>query len=246
MLSKAGVKRETMVERGWRSPDAARAERRPRTSSSTAGTTPLTDGCRSSRPAKRVALFDPMTRHVRHRRQPRSWRGAMEVYLQIDPGESVMLKTFAVDVRASANTPTRSQRGQPQPAGGTWTVTFTRGGPELPPAGQTQIPWSWTSCDGEASRPSRAPATYATTFDRPPRGPRRRLAARPRPRRGKRRAAHQRQGRRDADRTAVQAANPAGLAPRIATRSRSRYPTSRPTASSTWIAGACGGSVSTT
>ncbi|HEV2666354.1 MAG TPA: glycosyl hydrolase, partial [Blastocatellia bacterium] len=82
---------------------------------------------------KSVAVFDPMREEKGIAATRRSDAGDTEVYLQLAPGESCVLKTF------DAQSPEPSfayfkTAGEAQPLNGIWSLRFVAGGPELPAA----------------------------------------------------------------------------------------------------------------
>lgn len=97
-------------------------------------------------------LFDPMTgdRGVGVTSDPSD--GARRVYLQMEPGESIL-------VRMVPGKPVKGERweyhtagGRPQPLGGEWEVEFLEGGPELPARLRASELKSWTDLPGETEK----------------------------------------------------------------------------------------------
>ncbi|MDX2031853.1 MAG: glycosyl hydrolase [Blastocatellia bacterium] len=116
--------------------------------------------------AKSVAIFDPMRETKGLAALRRSAVGASEVYLQLAPGESRVLKTFSHDVKAAPVAYLRPI-GAPQPLAGRWSVRFTRGGPELPAPVETDSLRSWTEFGGDSVRRFAGTATYTLRFPTP-------------------------------------------------------------------------------
>lgn len=118
-------------------------------------------------PCESAVILDPLTGDSGLAALRKTDRGA-EIYLQLSPGQSLFIRTFA----------SRKVEGQPweyaQPAGqgieitGRWQVDFIEGGPSLPASFTTDELQSWTILgDGEAQRFAGA-ARYRIEFDRPP------------------------------------------------------------------------------
>lgn len=121
-------------------------------------------------PARGAAIMDPMTGRagaagVRQR------EGRAEVRLRIEPGHSIIVRTFdSREVRGDV----RAQKwpyfapGEPvKDINGPWQVRFVEGGPELPKPYEAAKLASWTECgDPEAERFAGA-AAYRATFDSP-------------------------------------------------------------------------------
>ena len=89
-----------------------------------------------------------------------------QVYIQLPPGASVFVRTFA-DRDADGPAWHRTEpAGEPVPLVGTWKVEFVDGGHDLPPPIQTDTLGSWTG-RGEAADRFSGTARYTITFDAP-------------------------------------------------------------------------------
>ncbi|MBM3891896.1 MAG: glycoside hydrolase family 2, partial [Verrucomicrobia bacterium] len=165
LLTKAGVARESLVDRAGLLFIRRAFEGGRHYFIANRGEQPLDGWVTLATKAASVAIMDPMTgragvgavRDDRRRRReeandPSSHRtdspphvGAYgtEVYLQLQPGESVILRAFAEHrLQEPAWTYWRSA-GQPAEITGTWQVKFIAGGPVLPPAFETTKLASW-------------------------------------------------------------------------------------------------------
>jgi hypothetical protein len=116
--------------------------------------------------ARSAALFDPLRGESGVAATRASADGGVEVYVRLNPGESVIVKTFDAEVRGPAF-PYFSPAGEPRALGGAWSVRFVEGGPVLPPARADGGLGSWTKFDGDAYKSFSGTALYTTTFDRP-------------------------------------------------------------------------------
>lgn len=164
MLAAAGFKREALVDR------KLAFVRRAHESGHyyfivNQGDQAIDDWIPLATEARAVALFDPM-REERGMAAVRSGKDGIEVYLQLAPGESRILKTSRMSARGEAFAYLRA-KGTPQPVTGTWSVSFIKGGPELPLPVEMREPGSWTRLDGEAVKSFSGTARYAITFSRP-------------------------------------------------------------------------------
>lgn len=116
--------------------------------------------------AKSVAAFDPMREEKGLAATRQSVNGDTEVYLQLAPGESRILKTFGAPVNGQPFAYFKTA-GEAQPLTGKWSVRFTSGGPALPAARETDKLGSWTNFDGEDVKRFSGAASYAISFAKP-------------------------------------------------------------------------------
>ncbi len=120
-------------------------------------------------PASRATLIDPLNGEVGQAALQPGDRGQARVYLQLAPGESMLL---AITGRHEAVAP-GSAWAYAKPAGravaieGDWNITFLRGGPELPGPVKTSVLKSWTDPGGEAARRFAGTARYRLAFTLP-------------------------------------------------------------------------------
>jgi hypothetical protein len=94
-------------------------------------------------------------------------KGGFGVFLQLRPGESLLVRTF--DKRKVAGVPWRYTRpaGEPVTLAGKWSITFLQGGPALPPAIETAALKSWTELGGEDAQRFAGTARYRLEFEAP-------------------------------------------------------------------------------
>ena len=117
---------------------------------------------------RNAALFDPMSGRSGFAETRRKGERT-EVYLQLSPGQSVLVRTFA-------RTPGRGERwryleptGPPVALAGQWDVDFVDGGPSMPqPARLSQLS-SWTTWTGDrmALHAFSGTGRYRLSFPRP-------------------------------------------------------------------------------
>lgn len=118
-----------------------------------------------ARPAASVMIMDPMTGQTGHAAGVSSFPAQTSVYLQLEPGQSLILRTF--DQKQIKGKPWHwYQQGEPAELTGTWNVEFIAGGPELPPAYKTDTLESWAIQGGPAESFA-GTARYTLVFDAP-------------------------------------------------------------------------------
>ncbi|HEX8291637.1 MAG TPA: glycosyl hydrolase [Pyrinomonadaceae bacterium] len=165
LLAHAGTRREAMVEQGLRFARRTHAGGGlyfilNRGDGAVEGWVPVASRARSA------AVFDALTGEAGLTPVRPAAGGGQEVYLQLAPGESCVLKTFETAQRGPSF-PYFKAAGAGRPLGGEWSVTFTEGGPSLPPALRLSELSSWPSLGGGGYRNFSGTARYALTFERP-------------------------------------------------------------------------------
>ena len=117
--------------------------------------------------AAAAALLDPLTPDragkAAFRRGP---AGEPQVYLQLAPGESRVLKAFRADVSGPAWRYAKPA-GEPVPVAGSWKVEFIDGGPVLPAGYETSELTSWADRDDPEAKRFAGTARYTIAFERP-------------------------------------------------------------------------------
>ncbi len=116
--------------------------------------------------AKSVVLLDPQTGQSGVAASQPALAGTTQVRVQVQPGESIILKTSNAPASGAAwayLTPS----GAAQTLAGPWQLTFTAGGPELPKPQQLKQLTSWPELpEANAARFS-GRAEYTTSFTLP-------------------------------------------------------------------------------
>jgi hypothetical protein len=92
--------------------------------------------------------------------------GQKLIYLQLEPGESLILRTFNRKVDGD-KWASFQKNGQSIEIKGPWHVTFTKGGPNLPRNVQIKELTSWTEFDGAEAKRFAGTAKYTVRFNRP-------------------------------------------------------------------------------
>ncbi len=126
--------------------------------------------------ARSAAIMDPSTGAIGAAALRPADRGNVQIYLQLAPGESLILRTSRTAKSTSPAWAYRQSAGQPMPLEGKWTITFTKGGPELPPpiepaSGPDERTGgglkSWTELGGAEAKRFGGTARYRIEFDAP-------------------------------------------------------------------------------
>jgi hypothetical protein len=162
LLARAGVTRETLVDRGLQFERRTEGDRAiyflvNHGSAAFDGWLPL----QARAPA--AAIFDPMSARTGAAATRAAPDGTMEVYLRLAAGETCFVKTLAAPI-AGRRYAYWNTAGQPAALDGAWSLKFLAGGPALPPPAQMTELKSWTELAGEAYQAFSGTAIYATTF----------------------------------------------------------------------------------
>jgi hypothetical protein len=164
-LAAAGARREALADRSGlnyirrASPAGSFYFISNRGSEAVDGWVPLSAGATSA------ALLDPMTGRTGIAASRKAGQ-ATEVYLQLEPGASIFVRTSssrASGSRWSYFTPA----GAAIPVQGTWNVSFIDGGPDLPSTQKVSRLASWTESGGESVQRFAGTAVYSIRFDAP-------------------------------------------------------------------------------
>jgi len=97
----------------------------------------------------------------------RKQKKSTEVYLQLSPGESVILRTFTKKRAAGAKWRYLESAVKRVEIKGRWQVAFIDGGPELPDSYETEELGSWTAQPDVKAKQFAGTARYSITFDKP-------------------------------------------------------------------------------
>ncbi|MET0624029.1 MAG: glycosyl hydrolase [Pyrinomonadaceae bacterium] len=115
-----------------------------------------------------AAVFNPMTGEAGLSYFKPQERDVESVFLQLEPGESCVVKTFdASQGGAGALFPYFRPAADATSLGGEWDVSFIEGGPALPPGRRVARLESWTKFEGDAYRSFSGTARYTLDFGRP-------------------------------------------------------------------------------
>lgn len=118
--------------------------------------------------AANATLTDPLTGRTGAAALTTS-PGGTQIYLQLQPGESLLLSTTNDAIDPASQWTWLEQSSAPVPIVGDWTIEFIAGGPELPTAIATTELASWTELGGETAQRFAGTARYRIEFEAPAR-----------------------------------------------------------------------------
>jgi len=120
-------------------------------------------------PAASAVLFDPLKAKQGVAALRKDDNGQAQVYLQLRPGESIILKTLSA--KFADNKPQwnylQEEGNTIFPIKGDWQVRFIEGGPILPSGFTTKNLASWTVLGDSTTKVFSGTALYTITFEKP-------------------------------------------------------------------------------
>jgi hypothetical protein len=116
--------------------------------------------------AKSAVILDPMFDDRRGVAAVRHDGRKDEVYLQLEPGGSLFLRTFNDERVAGRKWEYVRPAGEGREVGGTWHVHFVEGGPVLPGDFDTTSLGSWTNREDAEAKRFAGTARYSIEFER--------------------------------------------------------------------------------
>ena len=165
-LQSAKVSREPMVDRGLEF-----IRREGKTGKvyfiTNLGDEKVDDWVTLSQPAKSVLLMDPMTSATGLGRIKSSASSKTELLLQLEPGESRILRLLTESTSGAANWDYRAPTDEETKLRGDWRIEFIDGGPVLPKKISTNQLKSWTDLGDADTKRFSGTARYSHVFDVP-------------------------------------------------------------------------------
>ncbi len=125
---------------------------------------PVNGWIRVNAPCRSALLMDPMTGRTGKARTDGPPNRSRH-YLQMEPGETRVLRVFASQNVEHDFWPVLQPVGDPQSIRGTWQVEFVEGGPVLPNRFSTDQLRSWTEVGGDEAKRFAGDLRYTNTFD---------------------------------------------------------------------------------
>jgi hypothetical protein len=164
MLSSAGIDPEAMVHMGANYIRRSHAEGYHYFISNLSDQN-LDDWVPLATPFQSAVILDPLSSDRSGLAASRQNEGRSEIYLQLQPGESCIVRTF-LDRKAAGRLWTYLQKdGSPVEIRGKWNVEFIAGGPALPSAFITEQLASWTYLGDQEAKRFAGTARYTISFD---------------------------------------------------------------------------------
>jgi hypothetical protein len=118
--------------------------------------------------AQVAVILDPLTGAAGDAALRPGNSGDAEIYLQLAPGQSLLVRTSHKAVPGLTPWLYIEPAGPVVALEGSWKIEFLRGGPELPPAIETTALNSWTELGGDAAKRFAGTARYRLEFEAPP------------------------------------------------------------------------------
>jgi hypothetical protein len=165
LLSKAGIRRESLVDQGIGYIRKKDKEGRTFYLINNLTTDPFNGWIRLDAQAENVDIFDPMTGATGKGSIHSKEKSKTSVYVQLMPNQSLILRMNLKD-EANPPFPFYVPLAEARPLTGPWKITFYSGGPSLPSPIKIDSLISWTNFGGEYAAFSGS-ADYVTTFGDP-------------------------------------------------------------------------------
>ena len=167
MLSRAGLARERIASHG------AQFIRLKHSKGyiyfiSNLGAQQIKERIRFSTPAKSAIIYDPLTGDTGMASVKSAGPRGADIFIQLLPGQSMILKTFADEALKGKPWPYYEPFGGAFSIKTNWKVEFIEGGPELPETTQTAGLQSWTEFAGKKGKYFAGTARYTADFMLPP------------------------------------------------------------------------------
>ena len=116
-------------------------------------------------PAQSVMIFDPLTGKKGKAKTRKGPGGTTEILLQVEPGQSLLLKTFPTDIVADEWT--YYEKGYPLEINRGWSITFLESEPVIEGTFMTDTLTAWTDLEPVEAKINTGTARYNVSFDLP-------------------------------------------------------------------------------
>ncbi len=128
---------------------------------------PVSRWIQLSRPARSAIFMDPVLGGPGLEAAQRQKDGHTQIYIQLDSGQSMIVKTFAEKEAAVQKWQYILPHGDPIPVQGTWEVAFIENGPIPPKSRQLSELTSWTQWKDPQADCFAGTARYTIRFEKP-------------------------------------------------------------------------------
>jgi hypothetical protein len=115
---------------------------------------------------RNALLLDPLDGDF-GRAAVRRHKTSLDVYLQLEPGQSMIVRTYSNQAPRARPWRYVEAAGEGAPLAGPWQLTFLEGGPELPAPATLATAASWTTLADPRAQSFSGTARYRATFDAP-------------------------------------------------------------------------------
>ncbi len=116
-------------------------------------------------PAESVLIFDPLTGKKGKAKTRKAPNGTTEILLQVEPGQSLLLKTFPTDVDAPEWE--YYEKGIPLKIDKGWSISFIESQPPIEGIFNTDSLTAWTNLPIDEAKINTATARYSVSFTLP-------------------------------------------------------------------------------
>lgn len=114
--------------------------------------------------AEAALIFDPMTGRIGKALTRRNEQGTIDVRLQLQAGESLLIKTFAEPIAYEQRWPYIAHRGEPRVIDRGWQLSFPESTPSIEQTFATDTLCEWTQLPDPRARINQATARYEVCF----------------------------------------------------------------------------------
>jgi len=166
MLSLAGIKREQMADSGLSFVRKAHEQGHDYFIANL-GPKKIDGWIELAASAESAVIFDTLNEKAGVAATKTDSRGETLVYLQLDPGRSIILRAFTGRKVKGAVWEYLAPAGEAVAVTGKWKVEFLQGGPRLPPDFESDQPGPWTEKSGEDCQYFSGTARYSIEFELP-------------------------------------------------------------------------------
>ncbi|MDE6561411.1 MAG: glycosyl hydrolase family 2 [Muribaculaceae bacterium] len=116
-------------------------------------------------PAESVMIFDPLTGKKGKAKTRKGPNGTTEILLQVDPGQSLLLKTFPTEIDAEEWA--YYEKGAPVNIEKGWSITFPESEPAIEGVFDTDTVTAWTNLPIDEAKVNTATGRYKVSFELP-------------------------------------------------------------------------------